>query len=175
MRHVFTMLGGITKSPDSFSGTIRKSLSGDVSSWSVVANFNSIPNLNFIKLPESVITNFSGDQHYAYKNCKICSVIIKVDSDRRYLKIGLIAHSRWVTFGCGILRYYISVDERSSMLATFGLQVRFKFKANSQFTCGSRNLFNIVQRILQISNKTVGETALKVVNKMDFFAHPENF
>ena len=34
-----------------------------------------------------------------------------VDSDLQYLKVGPIVHSRWLTLGCRILRYYVSVDE----------------------------------------------------------------
>ena len=67
LRHVFTMLDDTTKSPDSFSGPIGKSLTGDVSSWPVAANFKSIPNPHLVELPESVIEDLSADQHYAYK------------------------------------------------------------------------------------------------------------
>ena len=145
LRHVFTMLDGTTKSPDSFSGPIGKCLNGDVSSWPVAANFKSIPNPHFVKLPESVVDDLSADQHYAYK---ICSAVIGgvIDSDLQYLKVGPIVHSRWLTLGCRILRYYVSVDEPSSnleILANFCLQVYFpswfEIKTNSQLTCGSRN------------------------------------
>ena len=40
--------------------------------------------------------------------------------------------------------------------------------------CGSRNFFNLVQKILQVPNKIVRETALKVVQQNKFFAHQEN-
>ena len=61
LRHVFTMLDGTTKSLDSFSGPIGKSLAGDVSSWPVAANFKSIPNPHFVELPESVVEDLSAD------------------------------------------------------------------------------------------------------------------
>ena len=180
LRHVFTMLDGTTKSPDSFSGPIGKSLAGDVSSWPVAANFKSIPNPHFVELPESVIEDLSADQHYAYK---MYSAVIErvVDSDLQYLKVGPIVHSRWLTLGCRILRYYISVDEPSSNLkdlAHFCLTVYFpswiEIKSNSQLTCGSRNLFNLVQKILKVPNEIIKETALKVVQRNGFFAHQEN-
>ena len=115
MRHAFTMLDGTTNSPDTFAGPIGKCLTGDVSSWPVAANFKSISNPQFVQLPESVVNDLSTDQHYAYK---ICSAIIMgvVDSDLQYLKVGPIVHSRWLTLGCRILRYYVSVDEPSSNL-----------------------------------------------------------
>ena len=127
LRHVFTMLDGTTNSPDTFAGPIGKCLTGDVSSWPVAANFKSISNPQFVQLPESVVNDLSTDQHYAYK---ICSAIIMgvVDSDLQYLKVGPIVHSRWLTLGCRILRYYVSVDEPSSNLETltkFCLQVYF--------------------------------------------------
>ena len=180
LRQVFTMLDGTTKSPDSFSGPIGKSLTGDVSSWPVAANFKSIPNPHFVELPESVIKDLSADQHYAYK---MCSAVIEVvvDSDLQYLKVGPIVHSRWLTLGCRILRYYIFMDEPSSNLenlADFCLTVYFpswfEIKSNSQLTCGSRNLFNLVQRILKVPNEIIKETALKVVQRNGFFAHQEN-
>ena len=151
LRHVFTMLDGTTNSPDTFAGPIGKCLTGDVSSWPVAANFKSISNPQFVQLPESVVNDLSTDQHYAYK---ICSAIIMgvVDSDLQYLKVGPIVHSRWLTLGCRILRYYVSMDEPSSNLETltkFCLQVYFpswfEIKLNSQLTCGSRNFFNLVQ------------------------------
>ena len=87
------MLDGTPKSPDSFSGPTGKSLTGDVSSWPVAANFKSIPNPHFVELPESVIEDLSADQRYAYK---MWSAVIEgvVDSDLQYLKVGPIVHSR---------------------------------------------------------------------------------
>ena len=74
LHHVSTMFDGTNKSGDSFSIPIEKLRSGgDVSSWPVAANFKSIPNPHFIKLPESVIADSSADQHYA---CNICSAIM---------------------------------------------------------------------------------------------------
>ena len=73
------------------------------------------------------------------------------------------------------------MDEPSSNLknlAHFCLTVYFsswfEIKSNSQLTCGSRNLFNLVQRILKVPNKIIKETALKVVQRNRFFAHQEN-
>ena len=93
-----------------------------------------------------------------------------VDSDLQYLKVGPIVHSRWLTLGCRILRYYVSVDDPSTNLETlakFCLQVYFpswfEIRSNSQLTCGAKNFFNLVQRILQVPDEAVRKTALKVV------------
>ena len=73
------------------------------------------------------------------------------------------------------------MDEPSSNLenlAHFCLTVYFpswfEIKSNSQLTCGFRNLFNLVQRILKVLNEIIKETALKVVQRNGFFAHQEN-
>ena len=128
------MLERTTKSPDSFLGPIGKCLHGDVSSWPVAANFKSIPNPHFVKLPESVVDDLSADQHYAYK---ICSAIIEgvVDSDLQYLKAGSTVYSRWLTLGCHILRYYILVDEPS---LNFEILKKFFFKFTSPAGLKSR-------------------------------------
>ena len=163
MHHVFTMLDGTTNSPDTFAGPIGKCLTGDVSSWPVAANFKSISNPQFVQLPESVVNDLSTDQHYAYK---ICSAIIMevVDSDLQYLKVGPIVHSRWLTLGCRILRYYVSVDEPSSNLETltkFCLQIYFpswfEIKLNSQLTCGSRNFLTWSNEFFRCLTKLFGK------------------
>ena len=84
------MLDGTTKSPDSFSGPIGKSLNGEVSSWPVAAHFKSIPNPHFVKLPVSVIEDLSADQHYAYK---ICSAVIEGVVDQRLAIFESWSHS----------------------------------------------------------------------------------
>ena len=48
LRHVFTTLHKTTNSPDTFAGPVGKCLTGDVSSWLVVANFKSISNSEFV-------------------------------------------------------------------------------------------------------------------------------
>ena len=179
LRHVFQVLDGSTNSPDTFAGPIGKNLSGDVSSWPVV-EFKQISNSHFPELPQSVVDDLSTDQHYAYRIC-LAIILGTIDNDLRYLQVGPIVHSRWLTLGCRILRYYVSVEKPSSNLQSvvqFCLQVYFptwfEIKSKSQLTCGSRNFFNLVRRITQFSNKVVRETALKVVQRNAFFAHPEN-
>ena len=73
------MLDGTTKSSDSFSGPIGKCLNGDISSWTVAVNFKLISNPHIVKLPESVVDDFSADNpalclqdlfHYNWRNCR---------------------------------------------------------------------------------------------------------
>ena len=50
----------------------------------------------------------------------------------------------------------------------------FDIKRNNKLTYGSKNFFNLVQRIIQLSNEEVKHVALQNVQKNAFFAHPEN-
>ena len=50
----------------------------------------------------------------------------------------------------------------------------FDKKRNNKLTYGSKNFFNLVQRITQLSKKEVKHIALQNVQKNAFFAHPEN-
>ena len=107
IRHIFTTLDGTTKSPDSFSGPIGKQLNGDVSDWKVV-RFKSIPNRDFQVIPEDVVADLSNNQYNSYR---LCNAVIsgRVDSELARLEIGPLFHSRWLTFGARILRFYTSV------------------------------------------------------------------
>ena len=104
-----------------------------------------------------------------------------VDGDLLCLKVRPVVHSRWLTLGCRLLRYFVSVDDPSTNLETlakFCLQVYFpswfEIKSNSQLICGAKNFFNLVRRILQVPDEAVRKTALKVVQRNAFFAHQEN-
>ena len=180
LRHVFTMLDGTTYSLDSFAGPIGKCLTGTVSCWPVAANFKSISNPQFVHLPESVVNDLTIDQHYAYRICSAINMGV-VDGDLLCLKVRPVVHSRWLTLGCRLLRYFVSVDDPSTNLETlakFCLQVYFpswfEIKSNSQLICGAKNFFNLVRRILQVPDEAVRKTALKVVQRNAFFAHQEN-
>ena len=50
----------------------------------------------------------------------------------------------------------------------------FDIKRNNKLTYGSKNFFNLVQRITQLSNEEVKHVALQNVQKNAFFAQPEN-
>ena len=95
LRHIFQQLNGSTKGPDSFSGMIGKQLNGRVSSWTV-ANFQPIPNDQFPILPDEAIKSFSSDQYYALLTCQGVMKGI-VDTDLKYLEVGGLCHSRWLT------------------------------------------------------------------------------
>ena len=111
LRHIFQQLDGSTKGPDSFSGMIGKQLNGRVSSWTV-DNFQPILNVQFPVLPDEAIENLSSDQYYALP---MCQGVIKgiVDTDLKYLEVGGLCHSRWLTLGCRILRYYVFKSKSS--------------------------------------------------------------
>ena len=64
------------------------------------------------------------------------------------------------------------------ILVRYCLTVYFPFwfgtKQNSQVTHGSRNFFNLVQKIKSFLTKHVQEIALSEMQRNGYFAHPEN-
>ena len=61
-------------------------------------------------LSDEALCDVSNDQHCAYQ---ICWSIIHgaLDSDLQLLQVCPLCHSRWLTLGCRILRYYVSQDK----------------------------------------------------------------
>ena len=106
LRHVFLESDGTTRSPGSFSGLIGNVLGDTVDKWPVVS-FQNIPNLSFPELKEDVIEDLSTYQHHAYQ-IGMAVTLGTVEEDLQCLEIGPIAHSRWLTLACRILRYYTS-------------------------------------------------------------------
>ena len=91
--HAFQVLDGTTSSPDSFSGSVGKSLKCCGSEWGI-AKFAAISSPDLPTLPEEVVDALSSDQYYGYE---ICTAIAKryVDDDLALLEFGPIVHSRW--------------------------------------------------------------------------------
>ena len=172
-------LDGTTNSPDSFTGPIGKQLDGCVSEWPVV-KFKNIPNVHFPDIPQSVVDELSGDQHYAYRIC-MAVMVGSVDEDLQFLEVGPIVHSRWLTLACRILRLYVSKETPSANLqaiAHFCISVYFptwfEAKKQNQIIHGAKNFFNLVHRIHQFPHSEIRSIASKVVQRNAFFAHPEN-
>ena len=177
--HIFIHLDGTTNSPATFTDPIGKKLSGSVSDWPI-SQFKSISNPHFPEVSPQVLDDLSWDQYYSYRICKAVMAGL-VESDLHYLEIGPIVHSRWLTLGYRILRLYVFLDDPPSdlmFLAEYCVRVYFPtwfdIKRNNKLTCGSKNFFNLVQRITQLSNKKVKHVALQNVQKNAFFAHPKN-
>ena len=63
LRHVFTIIDGLTTSPSSFSGPFRRSLVGCVSEWGI-APFEKINNSDFPHHPNDVLAQLCSDQIY---------------------------------------------------------------------------------------------------------------
>ena len=96
------------------------------------------------------------------------------------MKVGPIAHLRWLTLGCRILRYYVSLDEPSpivKVLVHFCLTVYFPTwfdnKLKYQITNGSKHLFSLLKKINNLSNEEIREVALDAEQKNKCFAYPE--
>jgi len=102
----------------------------------------AMPTSSFSKLPTHV-DDLSTDQHYAYR---ICWAIINgaIEHDLVYLEVGPIVHLRWLTLGCNILHYYVSLNKPPptiKLLVHFCLTVYlptwFEIKLHHQITHGS--------------------------------------
>ena len=124
-----------------------------------------VPISSFPKLPSHVIDDLSTDQYYAYK---ICLAIItgNCDDDLQYLEVGSVVHSRWLTLGCRILRYYVSLDEppqNLEILVNFCLTVYFP-----------KAFFNFIKRINSLTNQDLRQVAQNVVQRNGYFGHPES-
>ena len=179
LRHIFIHLDSTTNSPATFTGPIVKKLSGVITDWPIT-QFKSIPNPYFPEVPPQVLDDLSRDQYYSYRICKAV-MAASVESDLQYLEIGAIVHLRWLTLGYRILRLYVSLDDPPSalmFLAEYCVRVYFptwfNIKRNNKLTYGSKNFFNLVKRITQLSNEEVKHVALQNVQKNALFVHPEN-
>ena len=127
LRHIFIVLDGTTKSPHKFSGPIGSMLHGLVTQWEV-ANFKPISCSSFPFLPKDVINDLFTDHYYDYR---MCWAIIKgeVDEDLAHLEIGPLNHSRWLTFACRILRFYVSQfnpTRNLCLITEFAIKVYFQ-------------------------------------------------
>ena len=117
LRHVFQKvfqnLNGVTSEPDSFSGSIGRQLNSAVSEWKVV-KFKSIPIPKFPVIPNSLMDDLRSDQCYAYR--RICSAVMlgSVDANLEFLEEEGLNHSRWLTLGYSILRFYVAQEKPTS-------------------------------------------------------------
>ena len=168
LRHVFQNLDGVTSGPDFFSGPFGRQLNGAVSEWKVV-KFKSIPNPKFPVIPNSFMYDSSSDQYYAYR---ICSAIMlgSVDANLEFLEVGDLNHSRWLTTGCRILRFYVARKKPTSNLSTlaeFLIKVYFpgwfQIKFNNKITDGPKNYLNILTQVMGFRNKIIHDIAVAIL------------
>ena len=181
LRHTFQQLDGLPKGPDSFSGMIGKQLNGRVSSWPV-DNFQPILNDQLPILPDEAIENLSSDQYYALL---MRQGVMKgsVDTDLKYLEVGGLCHSRWLTLRCRILRYYVSKikpPRNLQILAEYLVRIYFswwfRIKLHHRITEGSKHFFYMLRLISNFANAVVNDVGVKVpvLQNNAFFAHHEN-
>ena len=63
------------------------------------------------------MNDLSSDQYYAFR---ICSAVMleSLDANLEFLEVGGLNHSRWLTLGCRILRFYVVQEKPTSNLST---------------------------------------------------------
>ena len=134
---------------------------------------------SFSVLSDEAPCDVSNDQYYAYQIC--WSIIhVALDPDLQLLEVGPLCHSRWMTLGFQILRYYVYRDKPNLTLVLFTkfcIKVYFpnffEVEAKSLITDGPRNLFSKLRRVTHFPDKKVRDIAFKVLRHNAFFAHPE--
>ena len=123
--------------------------------------FKFIQNPKFPVIPNSLMDDFSSDQYNAYR---ICSAVMlgSVDANLEFLEVGRLNHSRWLTLGCRILRFYVAQEKPTSNLsplAEFLMKVYFlrwfQIKFNNKITDGPKNYLNILTLLMEFSNKII--------------------
>ena len=124
--------------------------------------------------------DLSSNQYYAYR---ICSAVMlgSVDANLEFLEVGGLNHSRWLTIGCRILRFYVAQEKPTSNLSTlaeFLIKVYFpgwfQIKFNNKITDGPKNYVNILTQVMKFRNKIIQEIAVAVLQRNAYFAHHEN-
>lgn len=110
-RHLFKYIDGETTGPTSFMGEIGKIL--PVCHTFPLVTFDIIRVNDFPAISESILKDLSEDQRYLYE---ISSLVSGTAGDESVVKRlpGPIAHSRWLTCACRILRLYISTNKTES-------------------------------------------------------------
>ena len=131
--------------------------------------FKSIPNPKLPVIPNSLMDDLSSDQFYAYR---ICSAVImgSVDANLEFLEVGGLNHSRWLTLGCRILRFYVAQEKLTSNLSTLTeilIKVYFlgwfQIKFNNKITDGPKNYLNILTQVMEFPNKIISNIAVAVL------------
>ena len=120
-----------------------------------------IPNSHFPILPNDIIDDLSTDQYYAYR---LCSGIMigDMDEDLSLMECGPLCHARWVTLGCRLLRWYVSVGKPCKelrMLAEFCILVYFPLwftiKRQKYFTDGPQNYYEMINNKITTISKLI--------------------
>ena len=114
----------------------------------------------------------------------MCWAIIngEVDEDLAHFETVPLYHSRWLTFACRILQFYVSQFNQTRnlyLITEFAIKVYFHnwfdINANKKLTDGSKNLYNMIVRInCQSDKKKIKDICYNVLNDNSFFAHGEN-
>ena len=102
--------------------------------------------------------DLSSHQYYADR---ICSAIVfgSVDVNLEFLEVRGLNHSRWLTLGCSILRFYVAQEKPTSNLSTlaeFLIKVCFpgwfQIKFNNKITDKPKNYLNILTQVMEFPN-----------------------
>ena len=175
--HILCDTDGVTKGPDSLSGPVGSTLSGDIWLEPVVA-FKPIAG-KVPLLPDEVIKDLSRDQQLAYRYAQAIQSGVMPDNLAGQT-IGPLITSRWVTCAVRICCKYTRTGRPCKALVRLtkvALNVYFPgwfvFKQHSHIQQGSKNFFFIME--LTRDSVTVDRAiAIKVLQDNSHWAHTEN-
>ena len=104
-----------------------------------------------------------------------------VDANLEFLKVGELNHSRWLTLGCRILRFYVAQEKPTSNLSTLAEFLTkvyfsgcFQIKFNNKITDGPKNYLNILTQVMGFPRKITQDIVVAVLQRNAYFAHHEN-
>lgn len=175
LRHLIENLDGQTKGPYSFAGPIGLELK----------NCHTLPVIEFEPVFTMLDLDFvnpktlSSDQQYLL----LISVAVSEGFCEESLAKrtpGKMAHTRWVTTACRLLRLYISTETPSENLKTLVEFIQkvyaplwFSIKRNHSIQDGAPNLWKLISwsRYLPQALKDIVDP---VIQRNGYFGHPEN-
>ena len=124
--------------------------------------------------------DLSSNQYYAYRICSAV-MLVSVDADLEFLEVGGLNHSRWLSLGYRILRFYVAQEKPTSNLSTlaeFLINVYFpswfQIKFKNKITDGPKNYLNILTQVMGFPNKIILDIAVAVLQRNAYFTHHEN-
>ena len=181
LRRVMDYCLGLTKSSDERDGEVYDVLKR-VNSLEYNPDFERITDIDteLVKLPESVVSDLSGDQKLLYNLILTITTDQKVPNIEEY-KNGPLYNARWVTFATAAMKAYISKHgldpenyKKLKLLVRYIIYVYgptwFDIKTKPSMSDGPRHWFKLVTRLRKVDfeDATIikGKGKTKVVEKL---------
>jgi hypothetical protein len=172
LRALFCHFDGTTSGPNSFKGSIGKSL-GE-------ADLDDLPIVRFKRIPcmISAAEDLSTDQAQLYAFTVLVSTGVKLPAVD--WKLGKLCHSRWLPLATRALARYFKTREPSTELTTLATYITqvyvpswFQIKKYENWQSGPKNLYSIMERVKAQSREVIA-VVKPAVQRNAFFALSDN-